>query len=75
MSTSVLHGFTNFTYTTLENPKKNALFDDISDDDDEVDLPISKTKLRSQPEPVNKEPVPNSTKGKILFLNCLFLCI
>ena len=46
--------------------KKNTLFDDISDDDDEADLPISKSRPKSNPvvvETKKKEPVKKPTKG------------
>ena len=45
--------------------KKNTLFDDISDDEDEADLPISKSRPKSNPvlETKKKEPVKKPTKG------------
>ena len=46
--------------------KKNTLFDDISDDDDdEAGIPISKSKPKSNPvlETKKKEPVKKPTKG------------
>ena len=45
--------------------KKNTLFDDISDDEDEADILISKSKPKSNPvlETKKKEPVKKPTKG------------
>ena len=46
--------------------KKNTLFDDISDDDDdEANIPISKSRPKSNPviETKKKEPVKKPTKG------------
>ena len=45
--------------------KKNTLFDDIFDDDDEADLPISKSRPKSNPGPETKkkELVKKPTKG------------
>ena len=51
---------------SLEKPsKKNTLFDDISDDEDEADILISKSRLKSNPvlETKKKEPVKKPTKG------------
>ena len=44
---------------------KNTLFDDISDDDDEANIPISKSRPKSNPvlETKKKEPVKKPTKG------------
>ena len=45
--------------------KKNTLFDDISDDEDEADIPISKSRPKSNPgsETKKNEPVKKPTKG------------
>ena len=51
---------------SLEKPsKKNTLFDDISDDEDEADILISKSRFKSNPvlETKKKEPVKKPTKG------------
>ena len=48
--------------------KKNTLFDDISDDEDEADIPLSKSRPKSNPGPEakKKEPVKKSTKGTVV---------
>ena len=48
--------------------KKNTLFDGISDDEDEADIPISKSRPKSNPGPEakKKEPVKKSTKGTVV---------
>ena len=45
--------------------KKNTLFDDISDDDDEADIPFSKSRPKLNPvlETKKKEPTKKPTKG------------
>ena len=48
--------------------KKNTLFDDISDDDDEADIPISKSRPKPNPvlETKKTEPVKKPTKGNTI---------